>query len=131
MKNNDYLVTKKLLLKCDNDLKAAKKLFTFEDYAVDIIYFHCQQAVEKALKAFLDSKDIKFEKTHDIEKLLDQCIEIEKSFQQIDYITEMTPYAVEFRYDEIIEESKDEVNETIIRTEQAITFIKAEIVGIN
>lgn len=41
------------LTKADNDLKAVKQLLTFDDVLADILSFHCQQAVEKYLKAYL------------------------------------------------------------------------------
>ncbi|WP_457555775.1 HEPN domain-containing protein, partial [Candidatus Pyrohabitans sp.] len=39
-----------------------------------MISFHCQQAVEKYLKAYLTSVDARVKKTHDLEVILNQCI---------------------------------------------------------
>ena len=47
----------------------------------EIIAFHCQQAVEKYLKALLVRRQVEFPKTHDIAKLL-----------------VLTPFGVEVRY---------------------------------
>jgi hypothetical protein len=38
--------------------------------------FHCQQAVEKALKSFLAAHERRLQKTHDLEALSIQCLEI-------------------------------------------------------
>ena len=45
-------IAKKWLEKADKDLRLAKKEFKTEDPIYDYILFHCQQAVEKYLKAF-------------------------------------------------------------------------------
>ena len=39
--------------------------------------FHCQQAVEKAMKAFLTWHDVVFRKTHNVEELGELCIRSE------------------------------------------------------
>ena len=44
-----------LLLKADKDIKAAEVLLNTDEreYHCDVICFHCQQCIEKLLKAFL------------------------------------------------------------------------------
>jgi HEPN domain-containing protein len=54
------------------DLDVAEELCTQGDRFREIIAFHCQQAAEKYLKAFLVRHQIEFPKTHDIAKLLDR-----------------------------------------------------------
>jgi len=41
------------IVKADNDIKAVKYLIVMEDAPLDVLSFHCQQAVEKYLKAYL------------------------------------------------------------------------------
>ena len=41
------------IVKADNDLKAVKYMMAMEDAPLDVLSFHCQQAVEKYLKAYL------------------------------------------------------------------------------
>lgn len=80
------------------DLTAAEMLQTFDDYPVAILAFHCQQAVEKSLKAFLTARNIPFLFRHDLAYLLDLCIEVEASFAELESeIAGLTPYAVEGR----------------------------------
>ena len=85
--------------KAETDLKAAERLCSFPDILTDVVCFHCQQSVEKALKGFLISKGIEIGKTHDLVLLIEECLEWEPSFQT--YLTEcsiLTSYAVEVRY---------------------------------
>ncbi len=105
------------LKKADNDLKVISYLIDIKDAPTDIICFHCQQAIEKYLKAFLTYVDVKAKKTHDLRALLEMCIEKDKDFLNlpIDEISELTEYAVEIRYpDEFyspsIEESRNAHN---------------------
>ena len=48
------------LAKAEADLQAVALLLTFETYPRAVAAFHCQQAVEKSLKAFLVAYAIPF-----------------------------------------------------------------------
>jgi len=50
----------------ERDLKTAERLISDEDPFTNIIAFHCQQAIEKYLKAFLIGNSIALKKTHDL-----------------------------------------------------------------
>ena len=63
-------VVRKWLIKADADLEAAVLLARNPDSVREVIAFHCQQAVEKYIAAVLVFRQIEFEKTHDIKKLL-------------------------------------------------------------
>jgi hypothetical protein len=59
--------------------------------------------------------------------LLFLCIEKDSTFDEIGYITALTPYAVEIRYGELVELSKEEVVELVLQTEGALNFILGKI----
>lgn len=65
----------------------------------DAVCFHAQQCAEKYLKAYLQEAGISFAKTHNLEKLLDDLMPIEPSwnFFRNEAII-LTSFAVEFRY---------------------------------
>jgi HEPN domain-containing protein len=67
---------------------------------VDSIYgFHAQQAVEKALKAWLALRGARYPLTHDLPRLfslLRQSVAEVAAFQDLD---RFTPYAVQARYE--------------------------------
>jgi len=106
---------RKWLIKAINDYKSAQKLLAQpeEDIITDTVCFHCQQAVEKMLKAFLINHDIEFGRTHSIEYLIKLCSTVDKDFERLYKITEgLTEYAVDVRYPEefyipSIEEAKE------------------------
>lgn len=81
------------------DLNAAQASLTCERPEPAAVCFHCQQAVEKSLKAFLVYRDISFEWSHEIEYLVNLCAAEDKSFEQFrNSAGPLTDYAVRFRY---------------------------------
>lgn len=110
------------------DFNSAKALFElFEanklDIDIDKVYFELQQSAEKLLKAILSKNGIKFNKTHDIDKLISLCDE--NSIELIDNIDELislNDYAVEGRYDIICDDIEDS-DQYFIIVEKLINFI--------
>ncbi len=85
--------------KAEADFAAAEQLCTQGDRFREIVAFHCQQAVEKYLKALLVRRQVEFPKTHDIAKLLDRVDTVDvvtaESLRGADVLT---PFGVEARY---------------------------------
>jgi HEPN domain-containing protein len=81
------------------DLISAQILLDHDPPVITTACFHCQQAIEKALKAFLVWKNEPFEKTHDLTYLLELC---ETHGLEFDFLKNkaktITAYAVENRY---------------------------------
>lgn len=88
---------KQWLLKAKEDLLVIDKLTEFEIVATSSVCFHCQQAVEKFLKAFLIANGVDIKKTHNIEFLLSECSDIDKDFAEIDP-KELSDFGVDARY---------------------------------
>ena len=70
-----------------------------DEMVTSSVCFHCQQFVEKLLKAYLISKGIEFERTHHLEFLKELCKKQDKDFDILDF-GNLTMYAVETRYPE-------------------------------
>jgi HEPN domain-containing protein len=87
------------LRKADSDVTTAS-LCIEREQALDTACFHAQQAAEKCLKAYLTAYVIEFPFVHNLEKLIELCAQRDASFFDIKAIgQELTPYAVELRYD--------------------------------
>lgn len=85
--------------KAEIDLKAAERLCSFPDILADVVCFHCQQSVEKALKGFLISKGKDVGKTHDLVLLIEECLVWDSSFRSfLKECADLNNYAVEARY---------------------------------
>ncbi len=97
--NSRMTEVKEWLQKAENDLRSAQILLEYAPDLTDMVAFHSQQAVEKALKAFLVWKTVPFEKVHSLTYLLDLCEAEESKFASIrDEAEILAPYAVEVRY---------------------------------
>jgi HEPN domain-containing protein len=88
-----------LLGKAREDLSAAQTLIATEASSEDVIGFHLQQAIEKALKSILASRNREVPHTHNlgylVELLGDEGIEVPKSLERPQWLT---PWGVAFRY---------------------------------
>lgn len=86
--------------KAKEDEALVEKVIDDKNIAGELIGFHCQQAVEKLLKAVLTDAGIEFRYTHDIGELMsnleDNGIFLPEELAELDILT---PFAVAFRYD--------------------------------
>lgn len=64
---------------------------------LDNACFHCQQAIEKMLKAFLIYNGRDIERTHNIIFLLAECAKFDPVFENVDPL-DINEYAVQGRY---------------------------------
>ncbi|MCK4475732.1 MAG: HEPN domain-containing protein [Methanophagales archaeon] len=99
--------------KAEKDLRSAKHELSFPDVVTETVCFHCQQAAEKYLKAYLAFLGLSFTKTHEIGELITKC---ENKDREISVLKEegdkLTDYAIEIRYPEewfepTLEEAKE------------------------
>jgi HEPN domain-containing protein len=88
------------LTRAELDLKAAAHEIAAPEEALwGDVMFHSQQAAEKAMKAFLAWHDVPFRKTHNLEELGRQCLELDSAFGPVaDRAAHLTEYAWKFRY---------------------------------
>ncbi len=113
------------LIKSQHDLGSARRLMEGEEPYLDTAVYHCQQAAEKAIKAYLTYRDIIFERTHNLVALLAFCTPSEPAFNQLEEAAEMlTPYATEFRYPgDILNPEMEEVEQALTSAEAFVNFI--------
>lgn len=110
--------------KTENDLRVAQVVMDVKPPLVESALFHCQQAVEKAMKAFLTVHDTPFRKTHNLDELAGQCEKIDNTLKTtFDSARDLTVFAWEFRYPGDGEMPPAEVAHDAI--ERAQTVIKA------
>jgi HEPN domain-containing protein len=116
---------KEWIKKAEKDLIAAKHLLSIKpNPPYDIICFHAQQCAEKYIKAFLIYKEIEFEKTHDLGKLVGLASINDESFIEIiDIAEKLTDYAVDVRYPAPEEITEEEAKEAIKIAEEIKEFI--------
>jgi HEPN domain-containing protein len=87
------------LEKADEDVRSAEADLAFDPPIHSDALFHCQQAVEKAMKAFLTAHDLMFRKTHDLDELAQSCLSLDPGLQTtLSACRKLTVYAWRSRY---------------------------------
>lgn len=91
-------LTKEWLQRVEQDLGVAERVRDEAAFA-EVVAFHAQQAVEKALKAFLAWHDLPFRQTHNLEELAQQCTAMDSAFGAlVPRVAPLTPYVTAGRY---------------------------------
>ena len=88
------------IYKAEEDFEAARHLVKkITNPVPDVVCFHCQQCIEKYLKAFLVLHNVEPPEIHDLQRLKSVCLNIDKSFEHIsEGLDVLNAYAVNFRY---------------------------------
>jgi len=87
------------LSRAAEDLDAAAALSAAGPACIGSALFHCQQAAEKAAKAYLAYTGTPSGKTHDVSSLLDIASDTTSAFEPLrSAAATLTPYAVVYRY---------------------------------
>jgi|GEM_PF-72160 len=113
------------LTKATHDLQAAEYLSQAEEPLLDIVVYHCQQAMEKALKGFLTFKNSPFAKIHALVPLVEQAAEFDAGFEDLlDHAENLSPFAWRFRYPgELLEPDESEARDALELAREALDFV--------
>ena len=121
--------TRGWLVRASSDVRAAEHELRATPPLLDDIVFHCQQVAEKSLKGFLTWHDRPFRKTHSIEELGEQCLQVDPTLKVlIDRAVPLTEYAWKFRYPgEPEEPSSQEAEEALATAREVYAAIVARL----
>lgn len=86
-------------------------------FADEIFGFHAQQAIEKALKAWLSSLSVDFPLTHDLSRLLGLLEDAGAEMTDYWSLVEFTVYAVQARYEAGLLEAEEPLNRVDVTAE--------------
>jgi len=127
--NDDHI--KEWMNKADHDLGSAKLIFLHIPDYIDTIAFHCQQAVEKYIKALLVYFEIDFQRSHNLIYLLDLLTKkLEVSEDRYEKAILLNGFSVQIRYpDKTIYLSKEELA-TAIEIAQDFRVFAIDLIGI-
>jgi len=116
-----------LIDKAERDLKAAEVLLKNEeaDFHSRNICFHCQQCVEKYLKAYLIHKDVHAPRTHDLLYLLELCSDFDDHFKTFELVG-FSSFGVDIRYERPVP-ILDEARESLQSTYQIVGYVKVRL----
>lgn len=98
-------LTREWLTRALHDLQTSRITANAPDGPLDTAIYHCQQAAEKSVKGWLTARQVSFEKTHDIRRLVRQAVEVLPEFARFADAAEiLTPYVSAFRYPGLTDE---------------------------
>ena len=106
-----------------------KRLLHGDPPLYDTSVYHCQQAAEKTLKAFLTWRDKPFKKVHDLVMLTSECKHLDHAFTSLEEAAEiLTPYGTAFRYPgSVLEPEPGESKEAVDLASQILGFVKCRL----
>lgn len=124
---DDNKAMETLFKKADADFKSALRLIEYEPIILDTAAFHCQQAIEKYLKAYLVFMQVDYPRTHNLETLLDLIHATDNSFEAFHFLN-LTSFAVEIRYtDEYLIPDIEEMNAYLFLVEKVKNTVLSKI----
>ena len=93
-------LTSEWVEKAESDFYSADVLLHAGEFPIpDSACFHCQQCAEKYLKAFLQERIVRFERTHNLTTLLDLCLPLDQGFENLrGELEKLENYSVAVRY---------------------------------
>ena len=99
---------------------------------LNISCYHSQQAVEKALKAYLLFQDVEPPYTHDLRMLCQLCIKCDAAFSEyLDDCDDLTGYATITRYPDDFEATEQETHQAIDKAFEIYDSVLDLIPGVN
>ena len=92
-------IARQWLAKARNDLLNADNNLRSDEVPADTVCFHCQQAAEKLLKAYLVGNGQLYPITHDLFLILEKILPLNSDAERLrDSLAILMPYAIEIRY---------------------------------
>jgi HEPN domain-containing protein len=112
-----------------DDYDSAKYLFDNKyPKPLEIVCYHCQQSVEKALKAYLCAKGIEVPKTHEVGLLCRHCAELCPAFTDFfEACEELEIYATGTRYPSRIEIEEYNAEKALSQTSAIYGFVTKQV----
>ncbi len=125
-------IAKQWLAKAKNDLLNADNNLQSDEIPFDTVCFHCQQAAEKLLKAYLIGNNRSYPITHDLFLILEKILPLNKQAEHLrDALSILTPYSVEVRYpDDWFMPSEQDAKEARNAADEVLQWLKNNMLEI-
>ena len=117
-------IARQWLAKAKNDLLNADNNLKSEEVPFDTVCFHCQQAAEKILKAYLVGNGQSYPITHDLFLILEKILPLNKDAENLrDALAILMPYAVEIRYPDDFTPTEEDAREARAAAEHILKWL--------
>jgi HEPN domain-containing protein len=101
------------------DLKALQSMRDANQFSDEVFGFHAQQAIEKALKAWMAVRHLTYPRSHDLGILISMLEETGENLTSFSDLEDYTVFAVQYRY-EAYDETDDLDREDAISKASAL-----------
>jgi len=130
--NAEMDLARQWLAKAENDLLNADNNLKSEIVPYDTVCFHCQQAAEKLLKAYLVARGVPLPFTHDLLLLLEEILPYRADAEMLrDDLALLMPYAVGVRYpDELFAPTREDACEARKAAQDVLEWLKSHLEGL-
>jgi HEPN domain-containing protein len=130
--NAEMDLARQWLAKAENDLLNADNNLKSEIVPYDTVCFHCQQAAEKLLKAYLVAKGVQPPFTHDLLLLLEEVLPYCADAEMLrDDLALLMPYAVGVRYpDELLMPTRADAYEARQAAQKVLEWLRFHLEGL-
>jgi HEPN domain-containing protein len=130
--NAEMDLAKQWLAKAENDLLNADNNLKSEIVPYDTVCFHCQQAAEKLLKAYLVARGVPPAFTHDLLLLLEEILLYCADAETLrDDLALLMPYAVGVRYpDELFMPTRADACEARQAAQNVLEWLRFHLEGL-
>lgn len=128
MANSDKDHALLLLQMARKDQTALRNMLSPDDFSEEIFGFHAQQAIEKALKAWLAAKSLTYPKSHDVSQLVATLQQAGEDLASFPSLEDYTIFAVQYRY-EAYDDAEDQIprSSAIETTERLLAHVQEVI----
>ena len=133
MKMTDIEFAFEWIEKAEHDLFIMRLGLDNADTPADVLCFHAQQVMEKAVKALLTAHSVRFAKTHDLIELLESAATLLPNLERFrEPMSKATAYAADVRYPGEQEElSREDVTAVAQTAGQVFRMVKGHFESIN
>ncbi|OHB67729.1 MAG: hypothetical protein A2V70_05930 [Planctomycetes bacterium RBG_13_63_9] len=130
--SEEIQIARQWLAKARNDLLNADNNLAASEVPYDTVCFHCQQAAEKLLKAYLAGNGQTAPHTHDLFVLLEKVLPLSGAAESLrDALSILMPYAVEVRYpDDAWMPSEEDATEARDAAGQVLSWLERALADI-
>ena len=130
--NAERDLARQWLAKARNDILNADNNLKSEIVPYDTVCFHCQQAAEKLLKAYLVARGVQPPLTHDLLLLLEAVLPLSADAEALrDDLALLMPYAVQVRYpDEVFIPTDEDTHEARRAAQRVLEWLESRLEGL-
>jgi HEPN domain-containing protein len=126
---NDREHAKEILEAARRDMRALRGMHDAEAFTDEIFGFHAQQAVEKALKAWLAFLGQRFPKTHDLKSLFDLLETNGVTVAAYEQFVDLNAFAVQYRYETLYSDEEALDRPELVKRIEALLDVVNTAIG--